>query len=165
MTLCLQRFLSKTSQNLYIFIFICKNTRGFEKNGILNNNLIWLKFKTLKFSKELTVKNTVCFFLTDGLCGLIIPGRRSPQKHPDENTILPKSMEGSMLLGQNLRGVHHFGFYCIFIDKFFEISHRGSMSANPITPLTPPTVYINDEALKMKLSSVTISKKIEKRKK
>jgi hypothetical protein len=70
-----------------------------------------------------------------------------------------------MLLGQNLRGVHHFGFYCIFIDKFFEISHRGSMSANPITPLTPPTVYINDEALKMKLSSVTISKKIEKRKK
>jgi hypothetical protein len=72
-------------------------------------------------------------------------------------------MEGSMLLGQNIRGVHHFGFYCNFINKFFEISPRGSMLI-PITPLTPPPVCIYDEALKMKLSSVTISKKLKKEK-
>jgi hypothetical protein len=39
------------------------------------------------------------------------------------------------------------------------------MSAKPITPLTPPLVCIYDEALKVKLSSVTISKKLKKKKK
>ena len=71
---------------------------------------------------------------------------------------------GVNAFGAKSQGGTPFWVFIIFIDKFFEISHRGSMSANPITPLTPPLVCIYDEALKMKLSSVTISKKLKKEK-
>jgi hypothetical protein len=38
---------------------------------------------------------------------------------------LPKYILGSMLFGQNLKGVHHFEFYCIFITKFFKNLSEG----------------------------------------
>jgi hypothetical protein len=48
-------------------------------------------------------------------------------------TFLPKSLLRSMLFGQILKGVHHFGFYCIFNTKFTENLPVGQMSSTLIT--------------------------------
>jgi hypothetical protein len=50
---------------------------------------------------------------------------------------MPKSLWGSMLFGENLKLVHRFGFYCIFIYKFFWQS--GEEGGGPMSSPTPST--------------------------
>jgi len=50
---------------------------------------------------------------------------------------VPKSLGGSRLSEKMPGGNPYFGFYCIFINKYFEICLRGASIYPPPSPLTP----------------------------